>query len=269
MWKCNHTHAPHTQGGTSLHTTYTLSLYSPPQGDITSEDTAREVISHFQGHHADLVVCDGAPDVTGLHDMDEYVQSQLILAALTIVSHVLAPGGTFVAKVFRGRDVSLLYSQLKIFFPDVTVAKPKSSRNSSIEAFVVCRRYAPPPGFQPSQLRALLQSAWQAYGPEEQHSPLMRQLVPFLACGDLDGWDADQSYDLPAEGYVTLPPVQPPTAPAYRRAVQQLRRPGSSSSTREEVALAAAGGAVAGAEVKGAAGAAAAVAAAAEQAKRE
>jgi hypothetical protein len=33
-----------------------------PQGDITSEATARQVISHFQGHHADLVVCDGAPD---------------------------------------------------------------------------------------------------------------------------------------------------------------------------------------------------------------
>lgn len=193
------------------------------QGDITSEATAREVISHFQGHHAELVVCDGAPDVTGLHDMDEYVQSQLILAALTIVAHVLSPGGTFVAKVFRGRDVSLLYSQLKIFFPDVTVAKPKSSRNSSIEAFVVCRRYSPPPGFEPAQLRALLQGAWQAYGPEAQHSPLMRQLVPFLACGDLDGWDADQSYDLPAQGYVSLPPVQPPTAPAYRRAVEQLR----------------------------------------------
>jgi hypothetical protein len=30
--------------------------------------------------------------VTGLHDMDEYVQSQLILAALTIVTHVLRQG---------------------------------------------------------------------------------------------------------------------------------------------------------------------------------
>ena len=35
---------------------------APQQGDITSEATARQVISHFHGHHADLVVCDGAPD---------------------------------------------------------------------------------------------------------------------------------------------------------------------------------------------------------------
>ena len=36
--------------------------------------------------------------------------------------------------------MSLLYSQLKIFFPLVTVAKPRSSRNSSIGAFLVTLR---------------------------------------------------------------------------------------------------------------------------------
>ena len=32
------------------------------QGDITSELTAQEVISYFDGNKADLVVSDGAPD---------------------------------------------------------------------------------------------------------------------------------------------------------------------------------------------------------------
>lgn len=70
--------------------------------------------------------------VTGLHDLDEYVQSQLILSALSIVSATLKKGGTFVAKVFRGRDISILYAQIKVMFQDVSVVKPKSSRNSSI-----------------------------------------------------------------------------------------------------------------------------------------
>jgi 23S rRNA U2552 (ribose-2'-O)-methylase RlmE/FtsJ len=52
--------------------------------------------------------------VTGLHDMDEYVQSQLILAALVVVARVLRPGGAFVAKVFRGKDISLLYAQARM-----------------------------------------------------------------------------------------------------------------------------------------------------------
>uniref|UniRef100_A0A3P9KF88 FtsJ RNA 2'-O-methyltransferase 1 n=1 Tax=Oryzias latipes TaxID=8090 RepID=A0A3P9KF88_ORYLA len=68
------------------------------QGDITKVSTAQEIIRHFEGQAADLVVCDGAPDVTGLHDVDEYIQAQLLLAALNITTHVLKPGGTFVAK---------------------------------------------------------------------------------------------------------------------------------------------------------------------------
>lgn len=35
-------------------------------------------------------------------------------------------------QIFRGKDSPLLYSQLRLFFTDVTCAKPRSSRNSSI-----------------------------------------------------------------------------------------------------------------------------------------
>ena len=58
---------------------------------------------------------------------------------MNISTHVLSEGGTFVAKIFCGRDVGLLYGQLCLFFDRVSVAKPYSSRNSSIEAFVICQ----------------------------------------------------------------------------------------------------------------------------------
>ncbi len=83
------------------------------------------------------------------------MQAQLLLAALNITTNLLRPGGTFVAKMFRGRDVSLLYSQLRCFFDEVTIAKPRSSRSSSSESFVVCRRLRFPSGFKPS-MTALL-----------------------------------------------------------------------------------------------------------------
>lgn len=70
--------------------------------------------------------------VTGLHDVDEFIQAQLLLAALNITTHVLAPGGTFVAKIFRGKDVTLLLSQLQLFFSRVNITKPDSSRSTSI-----------------------------------------------------------------------------------------------------------------------------------------
>lgn len=51
--------------------------------------------------------------VTGLHDMDEWVQAQLLLAALSIALEVLRPGGSFVAKIFKKDRADLLYSQVR------------------------------------------------------------------------------------------------------------------------------------------------------------
>jgi len=185
------------------------------KGDITKLSTVKEIIRHFEGKLADIVVCDGAPDVTGMHDMDEYVQAQLILAALNITTHVLKPGGTFIAKIFRGKDVTLLYEQLKLFFPSVTIAKPKSSRNSSIEAFVLCQKYAPPPGYVPTIINPMLDYQYsnsnQLLGPN-------RVIVPFIACGDLKGFDSDGTYSL-EEGYSYRGPNAPPINPPYKSAL--------------------------------------------------
>ncbi|XP_067171197.1 tRNA (cytidine(32)/guanosine(34)-2'-O)-methyltransferase [Apteryx mantelli] len=189
------------------------------QGDITKVSTAQEIQRHFEGRPADLVVCDGAPDVTGLHDLDEYIQAQLLLAALNITTHVLKAGGTFVAKIFRGKDVTLLYSQLRIFFPEVTCAKPRSSRNSSIEAFVVCRGYSPPEGYVPTMDNPLLDpDAGLALA---QLSGPARVIVPFVACGDLSAYDPDRTYPLqldPEKPYSYVEPPAPPIAPPYAQA---------------------------------------------------
>ena len=84
-----------------------------------------------------------------MHDVDQYIQHQLLLSALNITTHVLKKGGTFCAKIFRGKDVGLIYSELKYFFSDVAILKPQSSRNTSLEGFVLCRNFCLPDGFQP------------------------------------------------------------------------------------------------------------------------
>ncbi|KAH0558630.1 hypothetical protein GP486_004720 [Trichoglossum hirsutum] len=205
-------------------------------------------------HPVDLVLSDGAPDVTGLHDLDIYVQSQLLFAALNLALCVLKPGGKFVAKIFRGKDVDLLYAQLKVMFERVRVAKPRSSRASSIEAFVVCEGFQPPEGYTASLENPLgagtkvpnaigartLKPAGQKRsiakdgvieieidsedgGGEEDGNT--RWIAPFLACGDLSAYDADASYHLPKD-HQSLDPVQPPTAPPYKRALELRRAAG-------------------------------------------
>ncbi len=214
-------------------------------------------------HPVDLVLSDGAPDVTGLHDLDIYIQSQLLFAALNLALCVLKPGGKFVAKIFRGKDVDLLYAQLKCVFETVTVAKPRSSRASSIEAFVVCEGFNPPKGFQASLDkplgvggRKIPTSRERVHGKardeeqgtmkggqksrmtedgvleieleeseEEGEEEDVRWIAPFLACGDLSAWDADATYQLPKD-HVSLDPIQPPTAPPYKRALEMRRAAG-------------------------------------------
>lgn len=202
-------------------------------------------------HPVDLVLSDGAPDVTGLHDLDIYIQSQLLWAALNLALCVLKPGGKFVAKIFRGKDVDLLYAQMRILFGHVTVAKPRSSRASSVEAFIVCTDFQPPKGFKAS-LESPLGSGWRDLPTDgsEASRPVSRRtgnemgitelsldsdsegeagdlrwIAPFLACGDLSAFDADASHKLP-EGHVSLDPVQPPTAPPYRQALEERKKMG-------------------------------------------
>jgi len=205
----------------------------------------------------DLVISDGAPDVTGLHDLDIYVQSQLLWAALNLALCVLKPGGKFVAKIFRGKDVDLLFAQLKIVFERVRVAKPRSSRASSIEAFVVCEGFCPPAGFTAS-LDQPLGAGTQIPIPVETQPKAGREVkrtvredgcieldlgtesegedddvedggkrwtAPFLACGDLSAYDSDATYHLPKDR-VSLDPIQPPTAPPYRRALEMRKLAG-------------------------------------------
>jgi tRNA (cytidine32/guanosine34-2'-O)-methyltransferase len=189
-------------------------LHTCTQGDITSQATAEAIIAHFQGQRAELVVCDGAPDVTGLHDVDEYLQGQLLLSAMLICTHVLRPNNAahgqtaFVAKIFRGRNIGFLYAQLKLLFERVSVAKPSSSRNSSMEAFVVCQNFRGAPflnlpldcgaGYvnvldlittNPMSSLSLSSSPAGSESNEEDVEKVMAStIVPFIACCDLSGW---------------------------------------------------------------------------------
>ncbi len=199
----------------------------------------------------DLVLSDGAPDVTGLHDLDIYIQSQLLYSALNLALKILKPGGSFVAKVFRGKDIDLIYAQLRCFFTSVHCAKPRSSRASSLEAFVVCQGFEMPKGYKldperpvglgaqipipprkdnkdgfvPGQRKTVIEDGITVLEVGSESEDSNRWIAPFVACGDLSAWDADATYHLPKDR-VSLDPVQPPTAPPYKRALELRRQRG-------------------------------------------
>lgn len=129
--------------------------------------------------------------VTGFHDIDQYIQSQLLVAALEICIKTITVGGTFVSKVFKGHDTTFLTSQFKTFFKQVDIVKPKSSRPSSVEHFIVCRFFDPPTSFCLTKL-----STFAPYSPTylieekpEEEEKENRLVYEFVTCGDLSAFD--------------------------------------------------------------------------------
>ena len=146
-----------------------------------------------------------------------------VLAALNISTHILKDGGTFVAKVFRGKDIDILCKQLDLYFKKTCLAKPRSSRTSSLEAFVVCRGFRMPTNCKPTLFNPLLNpdSVLDFASLTEEE----RIIVPYVSCGDLSGFDSDCSYPLNLDNkpYEYRKPVQPPINPPYEHAVKLKR----------------------------------------------
>ncbi|KAF8105112.1 hypothetical protein N665_0163s0082 [Sinapis alba] len=96
------------------------------------------------------------------------------------------------------------------------------------EAFAVCENYSPPERFHPRDLYRLLENVGSPSGGSHLDCSSGWQpnkvYIPFLACGDLIGYDSDRSYPLPKEAdgssYQSLDPVEPPIAPPYKRALE-------------------------------------------------
>jgi len=92
----------------------------------------------------DAVISDMAPNTSGIRSVDHARSLELCRKALEVAERILRPGGHFVCKVFQGGDAPELAAELKTRFRDVRSAKPKSSREESVEFFLVGIKYQPP-----------------------------------------------------------------------------------------------------------------------------
>ena len=127
------------------------------KGDITSQKTIEEIFKKSNNEKFDVIIFDGAPDVTGLIDIDLYMQIELIIFSLLICMKTLKEDGKFVAKVFKvknydERNVSVksdfYYEKLKILFDNIFYFKPSSSRQSSHETYLIAEGFSIPEKFR-------------------------------------------------------------------------------------------------------------------------
>ncbi len=106
------------------------------QLDFLSDDADAKV-KEWLGGQADVVMSDMAAASSGHKQTDHLRIIALCEAAAELAFDVLAPGGTFVAKVLAGGAEGDLQKRLKQAFAKVENVKPPASRSDSSEKFVV------------------------------------------------------------------------------------------------------------------------------------
>ncbi|MEM9738510.1 MAG: RlmE family RNA methyltransferase [Pseudomonadota bacterium] len=89
----------------------------------------------------DIVLSDMAANTTGHKSTDHLRTVALVELALEFAIDHLAPGGTFISKVFQGGATKDVLDRLKMSFADVKHIKPPASRAGSPEIFVVAKGF--------------------------------------------------------------------------------------------------------------------------------
>lgn len=109
--------------------------------DFTDDDAPKALIDALGGRKVDLVLSDMAAPTTGHKATDHLRIVHLVEIAADFAIEVLAPGGSFVAKVFQGGTEHELLAMLKRHFATTLHAKPKASRPESAETYLVARGF--------------------------------------------------------------------------------------------------------------------------------
>ncbi len=105
--------------------------------DILDDDAPAALIAAIGGHAPDIVLSDMAAPTTGHRKTDHLRTTHLFEVAAAFARDVLAPGGTLLAKVFRGGTERALLNELKRDYMKVVHVKPPASRAESPELYVL------------------------------------------------------------------------------------------------------------------------------------
>ncbi len=104
------------------------------KADIYSVD---DELSLSVGTGYNVILSDMAPDTTGNKFVDTARSFELCRQALEYSKERLAPGGSFVCKIFQGEDFKPFSESVRSCFKKHKIYKPQSSRKASKEIFIL------------------------------------------------------------------------------------------------------------------------------------
>ena len=113
------------------------------------DDAAPDTLRGMIGGPADVVLSDMAANATGHARTDHLKIMALVEAAADFARGLLAPGGTFLAKVLQGGTEAALLASLKRDYKSVKHVKPPASRADSAELYLLATGFRGAPDSKP------------------------------------------------------------------------------------------------------------------------
>jgi 23S rRNA (uridine2552-2'-O)-methyltransferase len=110
-------------------------------GDFAQETVLDQILARLGSRKPDLILCDIAPNITGIDVADQASSMYLVELALAMAREVLKPKGDFVVKVFQGAGSDAYLKELRSSFEKLLIRKPAASRPRSREVYVVAKGF--------------------------------------------------------------------------------------------------------------------------------
>lgn len=111
------------------------------QGDFSNMAVFRHCLDLLGGAKVDLVISDMAPHISGVRVTDQARSMYLAELVCDFACQVLKPGGDLLVKLFQGQGADEYRRELVERFQRVMVRKPRASRDTSREFYVLARGY--------------------------------------------------------------------------------------------------------------------------------
>jgi 23S rRNA (uridine2552-2'-O)-methyltransferase len=110
-------------------------------GDFREDAVFTALLDMVGEQRVDLVISDMAPNISGMKSVDQPRAMYLAELALDLARKVLSPGGALLVKAFEGEGIEALRRELRVSFKTLVTRKPKASRPSSREVYMLAKNY--------------------------------------------------------------------------------------------------------------------------------
>lgn len=109
------------------------------KGDCSDPKILKMLHTEIGYQKAQVILSDMSPNTTGIAVIDVNKSIHLGNSALNICYHFLAPGGTFLVKIFQGIGFEKYLYNIKSIFSIVKIRKPDASKVNSREIYIVAK----------------------------------------------------------------------------------------------------------------------------------